>query len=69
MQKSPLLMWAVSAALMVGALVFGLYPDRQAQMTEALAPNQQALQRVILDYQGKTEGRSNAANPIYIAVR
>ena len=53
MSKNPLWMMALSAALMMGALVFGLYPETQAERRASVAPDRPGVQLALDEYQGQ----------------
>ncbi|HIJ64151.1 MAG TPA: hypothetical protein HPQ04_15780 [Rhodospirillaceae bacterium] len=52
MSKNPVWMMAVSVVLMMGALLFGLYPETQAERNAAIAPDRHGVQLAIDDYRG-----------------
>jgi len=46
-------MLAVSTALVLATLVFGLYPETPAEKATTVAPNQPTVQLATIEYEGK----------------
>jgi len=65
MPENPLRMVAVSAALMLCALVLGLYPETAAEKAEA----EHSIRLALDDYQGNGRGSSDVGTRISLAVR
>lgn len=69
MSENPVWIVVVSAVLMSGVLVFGLYPETRAERMAALAPDHHAVRLAIDDYEGRVGPDIDGGSRVIVALQ